>query len=96
MYAHEFRLPDDICSSGSGHFTGTASSALEAQKECARQVCEFLDANGFLSSSVAWQKDRRLEENDFYDEGEDTFYDRTGQLEQQRVKRIQRLKVGSL
>ena len=37
---------------------------------------------------------RTLEENDFYDEDEDVYLDRTGQIEEQREKRRLRALVG--
>jgi hypothetical protein len=40
-----------------------------------------------LQISTLWNKRKKFAENDFYEEDEDLFYDRTGQLEEQREKR---------
>lgn len=87
-----FRLPDNICAGEGGVFTGLGSTVEVAQKECARKVCIHLESLGMLQT-ILWNKEKNLQENDFYDDDEDTFYDRTGQIEQQREKRIQRHNV---
>ncbi|KAI6235036.1 hypothetical protein M3Y95_00008900 [Aphelenchoides besseyi] len=88
--AYAFDLPSDTGSEKSSSFSGTGSDATTAQRNCALQVCQHLNALGILDDEVRWGSRRNLEDNDFYDEDEDTFYDRTGQLEAQRLKRIQR------
>ncbi|KAI6188584.1 hypothetical protein M3Y98_00370200 [Aphelenchoides besseyi] len=87
---YAFDLPSDTGSEKQSSFSGTGSDATTAQRNCALQVCQHLNTLGILDDEVRWGTRRNLEDNDFYDEDEDTFYDRTGQLEAQRLKRIQR------
>ncbi|CDW52095.1 FHA and dsrm domain containing protein [Trichuris trichiura] len=64
----------------------------EAMTQCALNACRLLDAQGILRKSAQESKRTRmkdLEANDYYDSDEDTFYDRTGELERKRQKRIQ-------
>ncbi|KFD60987.1 hypothetical protein M514_08032 [Trichuris suis] len=64
----------------------------EAMVQCALNACRLLDAQGILRKSAQESKRTRmkdLEANDYYDSDEDTFYDRTGELERKRQKRIQ-------
>jgi len=55
--------------------------------QCSLLACERLDAACLLQISNLWNKRKKYAENDFYAEDEDIFYDRTGQLEEQREKR---------
>jgi hypothetical protein len=67
--------------------------------ECIIEACRILDENGVLREGTAASslntpriqqiKRQLLEENDFYEEDEDTFYDRTGDLEKKRLKRME-------
>ncbi|CAF3690629.1 unnamed protein product [Rotaria sp. Silwood1] len=67
--------------------------------ECILEACRILDEHGILregtsSSSlntprIQQIKRQLLEENDFYEEDEDTYYDRTGDLEKKRLKRME-------
>lgn len=61
-------------------------------------ICIILDAQGVLyrRSNVRRRKERDLEENDFYDSDEDTFFDRTGQIEKSRENRRKRALVRRL
>lgn len=71
----------------------------EIIQQCIIEACRILDEHGVLregtaASSINTQrvqqiKRQRLEENDFYEEDEDTFYDRTGDLEKKRLKRME-------
>ena len=88
-----YRLPSDMSDEKGGVFSGTGADADVAQRNCALAVCRHLKAIGLLSSTALWGARRGLEDNDFYEEDEDDFYDRTGQIEAQRIKRIQRHKV---
>jgi hypothetical protein len=51
--------------------------------------------SGLLRTFSIWNKRKTYADNDYYDSDEDTFFDRTGQIEEQRRKRKMRLEVGS-
>ncbi|CAB3401511.1 unnamed protein product [Caenorhabditis bovis] len=75
-------------------FTASATvstSKKDAQVQCALEACRILDSYGVLrrSNSKMRMKRKTLEENDYYDEDDDLYLDRTGQLEKQREKRKQ-------
>ena len=67
--------------------------------ECILEACRILDEHGVLREGTAASslntprigqlKRQLLEENDFYEDDEDTFYDRTGDLERKRLKRME-------
>ena len=67
--------------------------------QCVLEACRILDDHGVLREGTAASsintprveqiKRQRLEENDFYEEDEDTFFDRTGDLEKKRLKRME-------
>ncbi|CAF2672669.1 unnamed protein product [Rotaria sp. Silwood2] len=67
--------------------------------ECILEACRILDEHGVLREGTSASslntprvqqiKRQLLEENDFYEEDEDTFYDRTGDLEKKRLKRME-------
>ncbi|CAF3751881.1 unnamed protein product [Rotaria socialis] len=71
----------------------------EIIQECIIEACRILDDHGVLREGTAASslntprvqqiKRKLLEENDFYEEDEDTFYDRTGELEKKRLKRME-------
>ncbi|XGW14788.1 hypothetical protein V3C99_000786, partial [Haemonchus contortus] len=67
-----------------------STSKKDAQVQCALEACRILDSHGVLRSSVSKARTKRneLEENDFYDEDDDEYLDRTGQIERQREKRM--------
>ncbi|KAK6016886.1 hypothetical protein OSTOST_17626 [Ostertagia ostertagi] len=67
-----------------------STSKKDAQVQCALEACRVLDSYGVLRSSNAKARAKRneLEENDFYDEDDDEYLDRTGQIERQREKRM--------
>ncbi|KAI6177365.1 hypothetical protein M3Y97_00899100 [Aphelenchoides bicaudatus] len=90
---YAFDLPDDICSGNGGSFSGTGTDARSAQSNCALQVCRHLNELNLLNYDVQRGASKNIQDNDFYEEDEDTFYDRTGQLEIQRQKRIDRHKA---
>lgn len=66
---------------------------------CILEACRILDEHGVLREGTATSttnsirvkdvKRKILEENDFYDEDEDTFFDRTGDIEKKRLKRME-------
>lgn len=63
----------------------------EAVLHCALEACRILDRNGLLRQSVHESKQKKCknwEENDFYDSDEDSFFDRTGELERKRKLRM--------
>lgn len=59
---------------------------------CALEACRILNSQGALRQSrEEIQKKKRQknwEENDYYDSDEDTFVDRTGDIERKRLKRM--------
>uniref|UniRef100_A0A915DHG1 FHA domain-containing protein n=1 Tax=Ditylenchus dipsaci TaxID=166011 RepID=A0A915DHG1_9BILA len=61
-----------------------------AQFQCSLVACERLEANGLLRTFSILNKRKTYAENDYYDSDEDTFFDRTGQIEEQRRKRKMR------
>ncbi|BES87219.1 solute carrier family 4 (anion exchanger), member 1, adaptor protein [Nesidiocoris tenuis] len=70
----------------------------EAQVQCALEACRALDKLGVFRPSKRESKKakkRNWEENDYYDSDEDSFLDRTGDLEQKRKCRMEKAgKVG--
>ncbi|XP_065225070.1 kanadaptin [Planococcus citri] len=63
----------------------------EAVHQCALEACRMLDRAGLLKQSNQESRKKKLknwEEDDYYDSDEDSFFDRTGDLE---VKRKQRM-----
>lgn len=68
----------------------------DAVIECALQACRMLDAEGILRQSKHNQKRKQeeWEENDYYDSDEDNFFDRTGDIDKKRKKRM--IKAGKL
>ncbi|GFU22907.1 kanadaptin [Nephila pilipes] len=62
----------------------------EAVVACALEACRTLDRMGLLRQShqeSQQKKKKKWEENDYYDSDEDTFYDRTGEIEKRREMR---------
>lgn len=75
-------------------FTASATvstSKKDAQIQCALDACRILDTYNVLRKSNTKLRMQRktLEANDYYDEDDDLYLDRTGQLEKQREKRKQ-------
>ncbi|KAF1742242.1 hypothetical protein MXB_4250 [Myxobolus squamalis] len=68
------------------------NSAIE---ECARKACEIIEKYDYLFESdietFEQRNKRKLIENDYYDDDDDAFYDRSGQIENKRSKRMERL-----
>ncbi len=63
----------------------------EAVVACALEACRLLDRMGELfkaATSRAVRRQRDWEANEFYDSDEDTFLDRTGDIERKRAKRM--------
>ncbi|PAV65033.1 hypothetical protein WR25_16534 isoform J [Diploscapter pachys] len=67
------------------------TSKKDAQVQCALEACRILDAYGILrrSNTRARLKRKTLQDNDFYDEDDDLYLDRTGELEKRRERRMQ-------
>nr|CAD2195410.1 unnamed protein product [Meloidogyne enterolobii] len=85
--ANDLGLISDVSLTGSTLVSASAPSKRLAQLQCSLLACERLDAACLLQISNLWNKRKKYAENDFYAEDEDIFYDRTGQLEEQREKR---------
>jgi pSer/pThr/pTyr-binding forkhead associated (FHA) protein len=64
----------------------------ECMALCALEACRLLNAQGVLRQSreeIAKKKKRKdWESADYYDSDEDTFYDRTGEIEKKRIQRM--------
>ena len=63
----------------------------ESQVQAALEACRVLDRLGLLKQSQQTRMERRVkkwEDDDFYDSDEDEFLDRTGTIEQKRLKRM--------
>ena len=73
--------------------SASAPNKRLAQVQCALLACERLDEASLLQITSLWNKRTTYAENDFYEEDEDTFFDRTGQIEEQREKRKRRYEV---
>lgn len=86
-------MVSDVSLSCGTMVTATAPGKRLAQIQCALLACERLDEACLLQISSLWNKRKNYAENDFYEEDEDTFYDRTGQIEDQREKRKRRYEV---
>ncbi|KAG8199025.1 hypothetical protein JTE90_021040 [Oedothorax gibbosus] len=85
------QLPIDTLS---GEFmpvqTTVSGKKKEAVVACALEACRTLDRLGLLRQShheSRQRKKKKWEENDYYDSDEDTFYDRTGEIEKRREMR---------
>ncbi|XP_059160552.1 kanadaptin-like isoform X2 [Physella acuta] len=65
----------------------------DAVVACALEACRILDRLGLLRSSThesRKRKQKKWEDDDFYDSDEDTFLDRTGTIEKKRVMRMKK------
>uniref|UniRef100_A0A146LJF3 Kanadaptin n=1 Tax=Lygus hesperus TaxID=30085 RepID=A0A146LJF3_LYGHE len=65
----------------------------DAQVQCALDACRALDKLGVFRPTKRESKKakkRNWEENDYYDSDEDSFFDRTGDLERKRKKRMEK------
>ncbi|KAL4003265.1 FHA domain family protein [Acanthocheilonema viteae] len=85
-------LPVDTAAGQSLSASATCSgSKKEAQMLCAFNACKILDMHNLLfRSNEARRRAKNLSDNDYYDSDEDTYFDRTGQIEKNREKRRQR------
>ncbi|GBN77559.1 Uncharacterized protein ZK632.2 [Araneus ventricosus] len=78
-----------------GDFLTVEASVTGKKKEaviaCALEACRTLDRMGLLrqshQESRQVKKRKKWEENDYYDSDEDTFYDRSGEIEKRREMR---------
>ncbi|XP_078591239.1 kanadaptin-like [Branchiostoma floridae x Branchiostoma japonicum] len=70
----------------------TSGKKKEAVLACALEACRLLDAYGVLRQQGYKSKrvTRNWEENDYYDSDEDTFTDRTGDVEKKRIRRMKK------
>ena len=74
-----------------------AGNKRDAEVACALEACHLLDQNGLLREarheSVYKKRKRALKENDFYDEDDDEYLDRTGDIEKKRKERMNRMNL---
>ncbi|CAI5446668.1 unnamed protein product [Caenorhabditis angaria] len=73
-------------------FTASATvstSKKDAQTQCALEACRILDSYNVLrkSNTKLRMAKKTLKDNDYFEEDDDLYLDRTGQLEKQREKR---------
>lgn len=65
----------------------------ECMAACALEACRILNAHGVLKQSHGESAKRKKEKDwqsaDYYDSDEDTYLDRTGDIERKRIKRMQ-------
>ncbi|XP_061172890.1 kanadaptin-like [Saccostrea echinata] len=65
----------------------------ESVIQCALEACRMLDRMGLLRAATHESRKRKKknwEEDDFYDSDDDTFLDRTGDIEKKRKQRMQK------
>lgn len=64
----------------------------ECMTKCALEACRLLNAEGVLKQSrqdiIKRNKQKELESADFYDSDDDTYLDRTGDVERKRLMRM--------
>ncbi|XP_040575370.1 kanadaptin [Lepeophtheirus salmonis] len=69
-----------------------AGKKKEAIIQCALEACKLLDRRGILRASSASSKrkstSKNWEEMDYYDSDDDEFLDRTGNIQEKRIKRM--------
>ncbi|KAK9507944.1 hypothetical protein O3M35_007700 [Rhynocoris fuscipes] len=71
----------------------TGRSKKESQVQCSLEACRVIDKMGLLRPAkreAKKQQKRNWEENDYYDSDEDSFLDRTGDLDKKREKRMRK------
>lgn len=72
--------------------TAQGDTKVEALQNLCKIAYELLYSMDMLNrketESYASKQKRHLIENDYYDSDDDTFYDRTGSIEQKRQRRI--------
>lgn len=67
----------------------------ECQAQCALEACRILNAQGVLkprqgeSAAAKRRKHKNWQSDDYYDSDEDTYLDRTGDIEKKRKRRME-------
>lgn len=93
MIACKIVLPLDDGAGKEMVVESSARSKKEAQVQCALEACRQIDKLGLFRQSKQESKrhqKRNWEENDYYDSDEDSFFDRTGDLDMKRQKRMKK------
>lgn len=95
------RLPidNDLGESVYAEVTSGEGKKKDCMAQCALEACRILDSVGVLRQSNSEYRKRKKEKdwesNDYYDSDEDTFLDRTGDIEKKRLKRIDKFGIGN-
>lgn len=67
----------------------------DSMTACALEACRILNAEGVLKTSRQESAKRKMEKdwesNDYYDSDDDTYLDRTGEVEKKRIQRMAKL-----
>ncbi|XP_014253139.1 kanadaptin [Cimex lectularius] len=97
MFVSKLILPIDDEEGKEITIETSARNKKESQVQCALEACRAIDKMGLLKPSKQERKrvqKRNWEDNDYYDSDEDSFLDRTGDLDKKRQKRM--LKAGKI
>ncbi|GES86813.1 kanadaptin [Rhizophagus clarus] len=98
IFTARIRLPDVEDAYGPVYGLGNGSKRKDAERQAAIDSCEKLDMLGLLRASQdeASARKKRMREllgDDDNDDDYDSFYDRTGQAERAKLRKIQPQKV---
>jgi len=94
VHVAKVRLPFDTDDGEEVIAEGTSSNKKDAVLKCATEACRLIQTYDMMTNRTREDqrvlKQRALEANDFYDSDEDSFLDRTGNIEKKRIQRKKR------